>query len=308
MNNQLNKPKGFGEILDQTFRISKYKFKDFFIILLMLVGPIYLLQAIIDLASGKNFLRQEATGENWYETMMSNFEFAEASSTNLAADLGFAFLSLIVLFTYPIAQAAILIGVNHLKENRDFTIGSLIKQAISRFFPMIGSTIIYVLIALGIFIGLLFTGIFSSMIFIVVEFIIGTILSIVIWIGLFLIGAFLLTRWSFYFGSVVLDRNSPGLTRSWRLSKGRSFKLIGLYMIFIFITFSIGIALQLSFQAFLGDSVLLGLIVSFTTLVTTLIMAVGYAVMYLDLKVRHDADDLIDLIDDYHTSRIDDVL
>lgn len=302
MNNQLNKPKGFGEILDQTFRMSKYKFKDFFMILLILVGPVYLLQAIIDLASGKNFLRQESAGGTWYENMMSNFKFAEASSSNLAADIGFAVVSLLVLFTYPVAQAAILIGVNHIKENRDFTIGSLIKQAIGRFFPMIGSTIIYVLIALGIFFGLLFTGVFSSMLFIFVDFVIGMIITITFGIALFIIGVFLLTRWSFYFGSVVLDRNSPGLTRSWRLSKGRTFKLIGLYIIFIFITFSIGIAIQLSFQAILGDSVLLGLIVSFTTLVTTLIMAVGYAVMYLDLKVRHDADDLRDLIDDYHIS------
>ena len=121
-------------------------------------------------------------------------------------------------------------------------------------------------------------------------------------ISLFLIGAFLLTRWSFFFGSVVLDKNSPGLTRSWRLSKGRTFKLIGLYIIFFLITTSIAVAIELSFSAFLGNSVLLGLIVSFTTLFTTLIMAVGYAVIYLDLKLRHDADDLRDLIDDYHIS------
>ncbi|MCM3616049.1 hypothetical protein M3936_00505 [Sutcliffiella horikoshii] len=300
MNNQLNKPKGFGEILDQTFRISKYRFKDFFMILLILVGPVYILQAIIDLATGKNFLRQESTGGTWYENMLNNFELSEVSSTNLAADIGFAIVSLLVLFTYPVAQAAILIGVNHIKQNREFTIGSLIKQAMGRFFPMIGSTIVYILIAIGIFFGLIFISVFASMIFIMLDFVIGLILSIVLGIFLFLVGAFLLTRWSFYFGSVVMDRNSPGLTRSWRLSKGRTFRLIGLYLIFIFITFSIAVSLQFSFQAILGDSVLLGLIVSFTTLFTTLIMAVGYAVMYLDLKVRHDADDLRDLIDDYH--------
>lgn len=300
MNNQLNKPKGFGEILDQTFRISKYRFKDFFMILLILVGPVYILQAIIDLATGKNFLRQESTGGTWYENMLNNFELSEVSSTNLAADIGFAIVSLLVLFTYPVAQAAILIGVNHIKQNREFTIGSLIKQAMGRFFPMIGSTIVYILIAIGIFFGLIFISVFASMIFIMLDFVIGLILSIVLGIFLFLVGAFLLTRWSFYFGSVVMDKNSPGLTRSWRLSKGRTFRLIGLYLIFIFITFSIAVSLQFSFQAILGDSVLLGLIVSFTTLLTTLIMAVGYAVMYLDLKVRHDADDLRDLIDDYH--------
>jgi hypothetical protein len=30
-----------------------------------------------------------------------------------------------------------------------------------------------------------------------------------------------------------------------------------------------------------------------------MIFSVGYAVMYLDLKVRHDADDLKEMIEDY---------
>ncbi|KMJ59481.1 hypothetical protein AB685_00955 [Bacillus sp. LL01] len=302
MNNQLNKPKGFGEILDQTFRISKYKFKDFITILLLLVGPVYILQALIELAAGKSFLRQEGGGATWYEQMMNNFELTEETSTNFAADIGLGFVSLLILFTYPVAQAAILIGVNHIKHNREFTFGALIKQAFGRFAPLIGSTLLYIIIAFGIIVGFVFVGIFTSVIVIAMDMVIGIIISIVLTIALFLIGAFLLTRWSFYFGSVVLDRNSPGLTRSWRLSKGRTFKLIGIYIIFFLITLTIGAAVELSFQIVLGNSVLLGLIVSFTTLFTSLIMSVGYAVMYLDLKVRHDADDLRELIDDYHTS------
>ncbi|MGD6775128.1 MULTISPECIES: hypothetical protein [Bacillaceae] len=304
MNNNLNKPKGFGEILDQTFKISKYKFKDFFIILLLLVGPIYILQAIIELATGKSFFRQEGGGGAWYEEMMRNMELTEEASlsSNLAADIGTLFVSLLVLFTYPVAQAAILFGVNHIKHNREFTASTIVKQAFGRFFPLIGSSLLYVIIAFSILFGFILLGVLIPIIFFSIDVIAGVIVSIVLTISLFLIGAFLLTRWSFFFGSVVLDKNSPGLTRSWRLSKGRTFKLIGLYIIFFLITTSIGVAIELSVSAFLGNSVLLGLIVGFSTLFTTLIMAVGYAVMYLDLKVRHDADDLRDLIDDYHIS------
>ncbi|ART76541.1 hypothetical protein B4U37_11050 [Sutcliffiella horikoshii] len=302
MNNNLNKPKGFGEILDQTFKISKYKFKDFFIILLLLVGPIYILQAIIELATGKSFFRQEGGGGAWYEEMMRNMELTEEASlsSNLAADIGTLFVSLLVLFTYPVAQAAILFGVNHIKHNREFTASTIVKQAFGRFFPLIGSSLLYVIIAFSILFGFILLGVLIPIIFFSIDIIAGVIVTIVLTISLFLIGAFLLTRWSFFFGSVVLDKNSPGLTRSWRLSKGRTFKLIGLYIIFFLITTSIGVAIEMSVSAFLGNSVLLGLIVGFSTLFTTLIMAVGYAVMYLDLKVRHDADDLRDLIDDYH--------
>lgn len=304
MNNNLNKPKGFGEILDQTFKISKYKFKDFFIILLLLVGPIYLLQAIIELAAGKSFFKQEGGGGAWYEEMMRNMELTEEASlsTNLAADIGTFFVSLLVLFTYPVAQAAILFGVNHIKHNREFTVNTVIKQAFGRFFPLIGSSLLYVIIAFSIIFGFILIGVLIPIMFFAIDVIAGVIVSIVLTVSLFLIGAFLLTRWSFFFGSVVLDKNSPGLTRSWRLSKGRTFKLIGLYIIFFLITSSIGVAIEMSVSVFLGNSVLLGLIVGFSTLFTTLIMAVGYAVMYLDLKVRHDADDLRDMIDEYHIS------
>ncbi|NMH74720.1 hypothetical protein HF078_16690 [Bacillus sp. RO2] len=302
MNSNLNKPKGFGEILDQTFKISKYKFKDFFFILLLLVGPIYLLQAIIELAAGKSLIKQEGGGGAWYEEIIRNFEMTEEASltSNLAADLGILFVSLLVLFTYPVAQAAIIFGVNHVNHNREFTVRTIVKQAFGRFFPMIGSSLLYGLIAFGIIFGFTMAGIFTSVLVFAIDVIAGIIVSIIMTASLLLIAAFLLTRWSFFFGSVVLDKNSPGLTRSWRLSKGRTFKLMGLYIIFFLITSSIGVAIELTFSALLGNSVLLGLIVSFTTLFTTLIMAVGYAVMYLDLKVRHDADDLRDLIDDYH--------
>ncbi|KPB06414.1 hypothetical protein [Bacillus sp. CHD6a] len=302
MNSNLNKPKGFGEILDQTFKISKYKFKDFFFILLLLVGPIYLLQAIIEMATGKSFVRQEGVGGAWYEEIISNLEVTEEASlsSNLAADLGMLFVSLLVLFTYPVAQAAIIFGVNHIYQNREFTVSKIVKQAFGRFFPLIGSSLLYVLIAFGIIFGFTMVGIFTSVFVFAIDPIAGVIVSIVMTVSFLLIGAFLLTKWSFFFGSVVLDKNSPGLSRSWNLSKGRTFKLIGLYIIFFLITTAIGVAIELSFSVFLGSSVLLGLIVNFSTLFTTLIMAVGYAVMYLDLKVRHDADDLRELIDDYH--------
>ena len=52
---------------------------------------------------------------------------------------------------------------------------------------------------------------------------------------------YLLTRWSFYFGSAVLGEGSPGFTRSWRLTRKRGWILIGLYIVFaLIITFISG--------------------------------------------------------------------
>jgi hypothetical protein len=44
---------------------------------------------------------------------------------------------------------------------------------------------------------------------------------------------------------------------------------------------------------------LLSIIVNIVTLLTSLFFYVGYGVIYLDLKTRHDADDLKEMIDDY---------
>lgn len=63
MDPQFNKPKGFGEILDHTFRLSKKRFKDFFLIFLILVGPVYLLDALLQLLGGTNFFREIDGGE-----------------------------------------------------------------------------------------------------------------------------------------------------------------------------------------------------------------------------------------------------
>ena len=75
---------------------------------------------------------------------------------------------------------------------------------------------------------------------------------------------------------------------------------MGLYLLFFLIISSISFAIEMTFSIFLGYSVLLSIITNLATLFTTLILSVGYGVMYLDLKIRHDADDLKEMIDDYH--------
>ena len=134
-----------------------------------------------------------------------------------------------------------------------------------------------------------------------VNTVLGILLGIVLFIGSAVGIGLLLTRWSFYFGSVVLDKDSPGLGRSWRLSRKRTWALMGLYIVFYFIISSISFGVQMTFGIVLGNSVLLTLISNLVTLVTTMIFSVGYGVMYLDLKTRHDADDIKEMLEDYKT-------
>ena len=305
MDPQFNKPKGFGEILDHTFRLSKKRFKDFFLIFLILVGPVYLLDALLQLLGGTNFFREIDGGGSWFEQILTSFngtstEFTTTdSSTSILTILGAGITGILSMILLPIAEAAILFALNHIRKNEEYTVKMVIKQAFSRFWPIIGSAILFGLITVGIIIIPImivsFGGVFGASMDPIrgVIFVIITILAFGVGIG------YLLTRWSFYFGAVVLENEAPGLSRAWSLTKNRTWPLMGLYIVFTLIVTIINSSVELSFGAVLGSSVLFSLIVNVVTLFTSMVFAVGFAVMFLDLKIRHDGDDLKEMIEDY---------
>lgn len=302
MDKKFSSPKGFGEILDHTFHLTKNRFKDFFMIFLILMGPVYLLQAIIQLFSGTSFFREVGSGNTWFEGVLSSFkESGTFDSNGFGIDLGLILVGLVSVILGPVAEAAILFATDHVRRDEEYTVGSVIKQAFSRFWPMIGSSLLFGLITFGIIlIPIVIIGVTGGIVGTMVNPIAGILLGILLFLGFAVGVGLLLTRWSFYFGSVVLDRESPGLGRSWRLTHKRTWALVGLYIIFYLIISSISFGVQMTFGLFLGNSVLLSIISNIATLFTTMLFSVGYAVMYLDLKTRHDADDLKEMIDDYN--------
>ncbi|WP_160722822.1 hypothetical protein [Bacillus sp. USDA818B3_A] len=303
MDAKFSKPKGFGEILDHTFSLSKNRFKEFFMILIVFMGPVYLLQAIIQTATGTSFFRETGTGGEWYEQILSSFEESGSfDSSSLGADIGLIVVVLLSVLLFPVAEAAVLFAINHIRNEEEFTAGSVIKQAFRRFWPMLGSSILFGLMLLGIFlIPILIVALSGVVLAAAVHPVLGILTGIVLFIGFAIGGSLLITRWSFYFGSVVLDKVSPGFARSWRLSRKRTWALFGLYIVFYLIVTIISFAIQVTFGALLGNSVLLGLISNMASLFTTMIFSIGYGIMYLDLKTRNDAEDLKELIEDYQS-------
>ncbi|MBM7585694.1 hypothetical protein JOC86_002236 [Bacillus pakistanensis] len=305
MNTQFNRPKGFGEILDHTFRLSKSHFTKFFLILLIVLGPIYLLQAIADFMSGTNFFREVGVGGPWYEQIISGFDqsaeadYEEFTPTSLIANLIFIIGGLISVFVAPVGGAAILIGVDRLRKKEEFTVKSALKQAFSRYWPILGSSLLFGVIVFGMIIGPIFISGFVGIFGAVANPFLGILMAILLFLG-FAVGiGYFLTRWSFFFASVVLETDSPGLSRSWRLTRNRGWICMGIYFVFILITSSVSFAIELSFGLLLGNSVLLMIIGDLVSLFTTVILSVGFAVMYFDLKVRNDADDLDEMMDEY---------
>ncbi|MDL4840697.1 glycerophosphoryl diester phosphodiesterase membrane domain-containing protein [Aquibacillus rhizosphaerae] len=302
MNNQLNKPKGFGEILDLTFRLSKNHFSNFILIFLVIMGPLYLLQSFVELLSGTSFFREVGTGSNPFEQFASSFDIAEAEATsNLGADLGIVFLGLLTMVVLPFAYASILIAVNDIKKGLEFTVKDVMKRAFSEFWTIFGSSLLFGLLFFSLVFVPLFFIIIIGVIGAVANPIVGIILSIILFLAVAAVAIFLLTRWSFFLGAVVFEQDAPGLGRSWRLTRKRTWFVIGLYIVLFLITFSISISVETVLGMLLGYSVLFTVLVNVVALVTSMFLAVGYAIVYLDLKARHDADDLKELIDDYNS-------
>lgn len=301
MNEQFSKPKRFGQILDHTFQLSKQYFKHLMKIFFLLIGPLIALEAIIQLASGVSFFRDAAgSGAAWFEEFIAGEAEEELFAGGLGAALGLLSLEFISLLLFPIAQAAVLFTVNDIRLGETFTVGTVIKRAFSRFWGILGSTILFILILTGIFIVtiLLITmltfdaggmGIAGTIIFI-----------LLLLLGIGLGTGLLVTRLSFYFGSVVLDKVTPGFGRSWGLTKGRTWFLLGLYIVFFLIITAISFAIETTFGALLGNSVLFNIVQNIALLFTTMIMSVGYAVMFLDAKTRNSSDDLKGMLDDYN--------
>lgn len=302
MNEQFDRPKSFGEILDHSFRLSKNKFPDLFKILLLLLGPVYLIQAIVQLLSGMSFIRQDGNGDAWYEQFMGSMEGTTAAM-NPGADLILLVIGLATFLLYPIAQAAIIFTIDHIRKNESYTVGSVIKKAFSRFLPIIGSSLLFGLIVFGtIVISIVVLGMVTlagGAADIVTSIVLGAVLLLALFVG----AALLLTRLSFYLAAVVLDGDTPGLSTSWRLTKHRTWKLFGLYVVFYLIIGAISAAVEALLGIFLGNSVLFMLLINLVTLFTMIILSVGYTVMYMDLKIRHSADDLKEMIHTYNKEK-----
>ncbi len=71
MKDQFGRQKRFSEILDHTFQLLKSNFSTFFLVCLILLGPIYLIEALLLLNSGVSFFREIGTsGGSWFEDVM----------------------------------------------------------------------------------------------------------------------------------------------------------------------------------------------------------------------------------------------
>ncbi|MDR3271645.1 MAG: glycerophosphoryl diester phosphodiesterase membrane domain-containing protein [Peptococcaceae bacterium] len=292
---RLEKPLSVSKILDVSFKIIRYNFLKILFIPLILLGPLYVLQALIMLMSGAPFIHDPSTSL-WFWNQLpvpgDALDFPNYSPPQLIA---FVLLSLLSLVALPVAYAALMIATAQIRRSEDFTAFVTIRQAFSRYLALLGGSAVYFLISLLLFLALsLPLGIFLA-----VSTFVGT-LAIVVCIVLGIVGlvaiTYFLTRWSFFFPALVFEKVAPGIGKSWQLTHRSVWRIIGFYLIISIISLLIFGVFQTAAILLLGNSILATLIVDCSSLITTVILVVAVTIFYFDLRVRNDAADVKELL------------
>ncbi|MGG1661521.1 ABC transporter ATP-binding protein [Brevibacillus sp. NRS-1366] len=308
-------PMGVGKLLDRSFSVYRQHFAAFFLLALIWFGPFLLLQQFLMVDIGSMpLLMQDTDGLDFWESMGNRFMGQEELMTDNMALLVTYIVIVIPLMTfvaYPQMISVATILTEGAIKGKQLRLKDAMKQALGRFWPLVGSTVVYGLVALGVMIGFVlacmllfflltvaFGGSFDTFlglgndvnpIFLMLLFIVGNIVFI---IGTMLVPGFFLLRWSFYLPLVLFEQNGVGLAESWRLTKGNFWRLLAIFFVLsvLYSIFSGGV--QALTTGTMGMSIVAQLILVLLACLLMPWMSIVYALTYFDLVVRKEGTDL----------------
>lgn len=311
----IEKPLSFGGILDLTFSTVKNYFSRLFLIVLILLGPCYLLVLLAMVTGGTPLAIDPST------TFSSILENIGGTSPNQLAGFGglqyaLYFLGLFasVFFSIPVAYASLIIAAGKIRQNETPVIGPIIRQALSRYGALLGGSIVYGLISIGVIYGMIiifiiFIGVSFGSAFLTDTGLSGLTaisgfglkMTVLIVLGLasFCGMTYLLVRWSYFFPAVVFEKVAPGIGKSWRLTRHNFWRLIGIYIVIGIIATVISLACSALTMTLFGNSVLTTLISYLVSMILSLFSVTAYAVTYFDLRIRNEAADLKEIVSSY---------
>ncbi|SET72473.1 hypothetical protein SAMN05421676_10784 [Salinibacillus kushneri] len=275
MNELFHRPKELGEVLKLVFSIIKSHFSKLIGIYLVLVAPIYLLDAIIMGLTGVELIGDQSLSATWYESIISTSTPAPLQEGSVWLTITGIISGMVLL---PIAYGAVFFAMSHIRNSETYTTSSVIKQSLARFWPIFGSHLLFFLILSGLtFVFLIPVAMFG---------VISPNIMILSFIGFAILVGYWITRWSFYLIKVTLGEEAPGFSKSWDFTDDYVWPLMGFYIVIFLITMLINTVIEYLFGFLLGNGVLQMFVLNITTLLTSLIFFVGYSVKYFDVKAR----------------------
>jgi hypothetical protein len=209
------KPLDFSEVLEVTFSIIKRHFLKLFMITILLTGPINLFHWLVLLSlPAQDF---ESILERVVTAVMEG-DWNNLDITPITLLIGSEFLLSMTFLL--LARASMILAVDNIRRGEPFNVWSIVKQAFSRYWALLVGTSVYYLLMLILLSG---TGLAVGSYFWTTGEEIDLLMALVfalIALGYLCGVIYLLTRWSFYFAMIIFENVSPGLKKSWQLTRG----------------------------------------------------------------------------------------
>lgn len=272
-------PMTLGELLGESLRFIKKHYLALTLITFGLAGPYYLVDLI-----GSAFTPQP----NLTKTIITSLTDYYTEKTgklsfyfhwSFQQGLFFFMSSLCFIFLTPLASASIVALLKKDEENHTATAQSAMTFAFSRYWPLIGSNVIYAFY----FYGLL---VLAGLLIFFVNLALGPIAFILfLVVAAFLI--FLNIRWSFFAPAVLFGEAMPGLKKSWHLTKDHFWRLFLWFFVLNIIASIIESILNYLFGLFFDPGFIREALKDIVALFVRFIPDVGLAFMYFDLLARN---------------------
>lgn len=270
------------ELLDELFRLYRNYFGLIVGVALIVVLP----SLIWTLITGTYRLTANSYATLFQPTGSTTFGPANLTSSQVTNMLGLIGLGAIGAFVLlPFSVGAVYRAVTDVSLGRPATVGSVLRETLARYFPLLG------LIALVFVFGFVW----------VIALIIGFILLILPGIAVIAAGIFFSIRWSLAVAAMMAEDIGPinGLRRSWNLVAGMWWRTFGILLVVTILQGIIGLALGFLLGLIVGVALSGDLQLAVSSVGSTLLSAIispittiAIVLLYFDLRVRKEGLDL----------------
>jgi hypothetical protein len=273
------RPMPLPELLDELFRLYRRHFS-----LIVGVSLLVALPGLVwTLVTGTYRLNSASYANLFVTTGTSTPTFNSQQLSNLVGPILLGLLGSLILL--PFSLGAVYRAVADVALGRPATIGTVLRETLARYWPLLGLIGLLILMFIG---------------WIIAE-IIGFVLLILPGLAVFCAAAYLAVRWSLTVAAMMAEDIGPirGLGRSWNLVSGSWWRTLGILLIVGILQSIISYGLVIlfgliatlfttgDFQAAIvqiGGTLLGALVSPITTIAVTL--------LYFDLRVRKEGLDL----------------
>jgi len=267
------------ELLDELFRLYRRHFSLIIGVALLVAVP----GLVWQLVTGTYRLTASSYANLLTTPGSATPTFSSQQLQNLSG--AFALAGLGGLILVPFSIGAVTRAVTDVALGRPATIGSVLRETLARYFPLLG------------FVALVF------LIFIVwvIAVAIGFVLLVVPGLAVVFGGVYLAVRWSLSVAAMMAEDIGPirGMSRSWNLVSGQWWRTLGIILIVLIMRAIIGAALGFLFGIIAGvaasGDIQLAVVAVGSTILGAIIsplVTIAIVLLYFDLRVRKEGLDL----------------